>query len=288
MKSMTGYGISEFQNEVIRVVTEIKSYNNKYLDLSLNLPPFLGPLDQQLRKLLKNRVRRGRVELTFRIKELEEDLEVVVDKGAVKAYTTALASIAKAAGINESPHISHFLKLEGVMNTIKNRDIDQYKKILFAELETVLTEYDNGRKVEGEETLKDILSNMQILQSSLDIIKLHEGKLEDVLQNNIRIRFKEMIHEELDENRLLSETALLLMKYGIAEEISRLEGHFKQFHRITAEDGPVGKKLDFLCQEINREINTIGSKNVLIEISRAVVDAKDSLEKIREQLRNVE
>ncbi len=288
MKSMTGYGISEFQNEVIRVVTEIKSYNNKYLDLSLNIPPFLGPLDQELRKALKNRMKRGRVELTFRIKELEEDMDVVVDKKAVEAYAVALSSIAKAAGISETPRISHFLKLEGVMKTIKNRDINLYRKILFAEMEKVLTEYDIGRKVEGEETLKDILSNMQILQSSLDIIKVHEGKLEKILKNNIQFRYTEMIHDELDENRLLSETALLLMKYGIAEEISRLEGHFKQFHRIITEEVPVGKKLDFLCQEINREINTIGSKNIIIEISRAVVNAKDSLEKIREQLRNVE
>ncbi len=288
MKSMTGYGISEFQNSMVRVVTEVKSYNNKYLDLSLAIPPFLGPLDPDLRKLLKKRINRGRVELTVRIKELEEDLEVVVDEKAVAAYSRALLSIAHAAQIQEAPNISHFLEREGVLKTLKNRDIDRYREILFSELEKVLLQYDEGRKAEGEETSADIHANMHILQASLAVIKAHEENLERTLRENIRVRYLEMVHEELDENRLLSETALLLMKYGIAEEINRLESHLKQFYQIAVQEGPVGKKLDFLCQEINREINTIGSKNILVEISRAVVDAKDALEKIREQLRNVE
>ncbi len=288
MKSMTGYGISEFQDDTIRIVTEIKSYNNKYLDLSINIPSFLGPLDPELRKRLKSTINRGRVELTIRMKELEENLEVVVDEGAVKTYRKALLSLAQVAELHEDPHISHFLKLEGVLKTLKNRDIDRYREILFGEMEKAFLDYDRCRSVEGEETLKDILLNMRILEASLSIIKKHENELEKVLQNTIQTRYREMIHDELDENRLLSETALLLMKYGIAEEINRLEGHFKQFYQIASKDGPVGKKLDFLCQEINREINTIGSKNIILEISRAVVDAKDSLEKIREQLRNVE
>lgn len=288
MKSMTGYGLSEYQDEKIRMVTEIKSYNNKYLDISINLPPFLSPLDIETRKYVKNRVGRGRVEITVRIKELEEDLAVVVDREAVKTYNTALKEIAEEAEINESPHISHFLRLEGVIKTLKNRDMERYRRILFSELDRVFEVYEEGRQTEGKETAADIFLNLDILSDSLEIIKGKEKELEEIFKNNILTRFQEMINGDVDENRVLAETALLLMKYGIGEEINRLESHFGQFKRIAAQPGQVGKKLDFICQEINREINTIGSKSTLLEISHAVVEAKDSLEKIREQLRNVE
>ncbi len=288
MKSMTGYGLSEYQDERIRMVTEIKSYNNKYLDISISLPPFLSPLDIETRRYVKNRVGRGRVEIIVRIKELEEDLAVVVDREAVKTYNTALKEIAEEAEINESPHISHFLRLEGVIKTLKNRDMERYRRILFSELDRVFEVYEEGRQTEGKETAADIFLNLDILSDSLEIIKGKEKELEEIFKNNILTRFQEMINGDVDENRVLAETALLLMKYGIGEEINRLESHFSQFKRIAAQPGQVGKKLDFICQEINREINTIGSKSTLLEISHAVVEAKDSLEKIREQLRNVE
>ncbi len=288
MKSMTGYGWSEFQNEKLHLLTEIKSYNNKYLDLNINIPPFLNRLDAELRKILKEKISRGRVELTIRIKELEEKLEVVVDISAVKAYREALLTLAQAADLEETPHISSFLNLEGVMKTLKIRDIDMYKNLIITELHSAFKEYDQARTREGAETLKDILSNLEILIRVLETIKQNEKKLEVILKNNIITRYKEMIKDEPDEHKVLAEAAMLLMKYGIAEEINRLESHFRQFRQIAGEKEPVAKKLDFLCQEIQREINTIGSKNILLEISQAVVYAKDSLEKIREQLRNVE
>ncbi len=288
MKSMTGYGWSEFQNEKIRMTCEIKSYNNKYLDMSINIPSFLSPFDNEMRKWIKDRVGRGRVELTVRVKELEEDIEVIVDRAAVAAYRKALEEIAEAASLKEPPRISHFLKLDGVLTTIKNRDIDVYREILFARMEDAFSGYEKGRIEEGAETLKDIISNLEILERVLDLVKKHEKEMEGIFRNNIVTRFHELLDEDIDESRVLSETAVLLMKYGIGEEINRLDSHFGQFRKIVYEEGPVGKKLDFLCQEINREINTIGSKSTLLEISKSVVGAKDALEKIREQLRNVE
>lgn len=288
MKSMTGYGISEIQNKKIRMVCEIKSYNNKFLDMNINIPSFLSPLDPEIRRWIKKRVARGRVEVTVRVKELEEDLEVIVDSSAVKAYSSALSRIASAAGIEEKPHITHFLKLEGVLTALKKTDIDEYRVILFTEMEKAFSEYEKGREREGFQTEKDIEDNLSALEEMLVLVKSKEKEMELTFKKNIVTRFHELINEELDKNRVLSETALLLMKYGIGEEINRLEGHFKQFRLFLKENNPVGKKLDFLCQEINREINTIGSKTTLLEISNSVVGAKDSLEKIREQLRNVE
>ena len=288
MKSMTGYGISEIQNKKIRMVCEIKSYNNKFLDMSINIPSFLSPLDPEIRRWIQDRVARGRVELTVRVKELEEDLEVIVDPSAVKTYSNALSEIAAAAGIHEEPHISHFLKLEGVLTTLQKRNIDEYRDTLFTEMEKAFVEYEKVKEIEGFQTERDIENNLSALEEMLILVKSKEKEMEQTFKNNIVTRFHELLNEELDENRVLSETALLLMKYGIGEEINRLEGHFKQFRIFLKENNPVGKKLDFLCQEINREINTIGSKTTLLEISSSVVGAKDSLEKIREQLRNVE
>lgn len=211
-----------------------------------------------------------------------------MDKTSVKSYNSALKEIAEAAEIDEKPHISHFLKLEGVLTTLKNRDIDQYSKILFQELDRAFEGFEEGRITEGEQTYKDIESNLDILEDLLALVKKNESRMETVFRENLISRFHELLDEGIDENRILSETAVLLMKYGIGEEINRLESHFKQFRIIMRESGPVGKKLDFLCQEINREINTIGSKSTMLEISNSVVSAKDSLEKIREQLRNVE
>ncbi len=288
MKSMTGYGIGEFQNRKIRMVCEIKSYNNKYLDMSINIPSFLSPLDTEIRKWIKERVARGRVELTVRVKELEEDLEVIVDAPAVKAYSSALKEIASAAGIEDNPRITDFLNLEGVLTTLKKRDIEEYKGILFTELGKAFKDYEMGKTAEGIQTEKDISENLASLEEVLVLVKSKEKEMEQTFRSNLLTRFHELLDEDLDENRVLSETALLLMKYGIGEEINRLEGHFRQFRLFMEEEGPVGKKLDFLCQEINREINTIGSKSTMLEISNSVVRAKDSLEKIREQLRNVE
>ena len=288
MKSMTGYGWSEFLNEKISMVTEIKSYNNKYLDININVPSFLSPLDPELRKFLKSRVIRGKVELTLRIKELEDDLEVVVDLKAVEAYKEALSRIAEAAGVDAKPDIAPFLELDGVLKTLKKRDIEEYREIIFPELEKTFIRYEEGRTVEGKETEKDIFSNIEILTSVLDLVRGKEKELETLFKTTIITRYRELMDGELEESRILSETALLLMKYGIGEEIHRLESHLLQFRKMAAHGGAVGKKLDFLCQEINREINTIGSKSTLLEINQAVVQGKDALEKIREQLRNVE
>ena len=132
------------------------------------------------------------------------------------------------------------------------------------------------------------MSNIDIIWKSEKLINNREKDLEDLIKTNIKERFKQLLEDNIDENRVLSETAMLLMKYGIAEELSRLNSHLEQFCNTLHRKQPVAKKLDFLCQEMNREINTIGSKSNLLEISQAVIEAKEAVEKIREQLRNVE
>ncbi len=288
MKSMTGYGWVDTQNESVQMSVELKSYNNRYLDININLPHFLSPLEPELRAYLKEKITRGRVELYVRVKELEEDLDVILDAGVVTAYKDALSQIAKAADLDETPRLSHFLHLDGVMKIVKKRDIDKYRTMLYQNLDKVWVQYDELRTREGDATWEDIMSNIDVLWKSQKIIQNREGSLEDLIKNNIKERFQQLLDDKIDENRVLAETAVLLMKYGIGEELSRLSNHLEQFCNTLHKNFPVAKKLDFLCQEMNREINTIGSKSNILEISQSVIEAKDAVEKIREQLRNVE
>jgi uncharacterized protein (TIGR00255 family) len=288
MKSMTGFGWIDTQSDSVQMSIELKSYNNRYLDINVNLPHFMSPLEPELRAYLKEKIVRGRVELYVRVKELEEDLDVILDTGVVSAYKDAIGKIAEAAGIVENPQLSHFLTLDGVMKIVKKRDIDKYKTMLFKNLENVWIQYDEIRSREGDATWEDIMSNIDVLWKSQKIIKNREGGLEELIKTNIKDRFQQLLDDNIDESRVLAETAVLLMKYGIGEELSRLSTHLEQFCNTLHRKFPVAKKLDFLCQEMNREINTIGSKSNILEISQAVIEAKDAIEKIREQLRNVE
>jgi len=169
-----------------------------------------------------------------------------------------------------------------------NRDDERYWSLIEPVLTEAATVFRAERIREGKHTEEDILNSISKIESTLQTVATHLPALESSIKENIKARFKEISGGEIDENRILAETAILLMKYTVSEEISRLGSHLGEFRAETAKNDRPGKKLDFLCQEINREINTIGSKSVILEVSRAVVEMKEALENVREQLRNVE
>jgi uncharacterized protein (TIGR00255 family) len=289
MISMTGYGYSEYQDEKVRFTLEIKSYNNRYLDLILNLPVPLSPLEGKVRALLGNSLKRGRVEVYLKMKELEEDLSLIVDAAAVKSYAATLREVQSLAGINSPLSLGHILSMEGVIKTEKNRNLDQFWDVLQPLFQDVLHQLTEDRRREGASTEKDILSQVALLESRVEEIRRYAPEMEKSIDRTLREKFTDLLDGQVDESRLLSEIAVQLVRFDINEEMVRLKTHFDNFRAISSNQGePVGKKLDFLCQEINREINTIGSKSTLVDINRLVVDMKDSLEKVREQLRNVE
>ncbi|MEA1910746.1 MAG: YicC/YloC family endoribonuclease, partial [Spirochaetota bacterium] len=243
MKSMTGYGWIDTQNESVQMSVELKSYNNRYLDINVNLPPFMSPLEPELRVYLKDKIVRGRVELYIRVKELEEDLDVILDTNVVSAYKKALVQITELAELDEKPRLSHFLHLDGVMKVVKKRDIDKYKSMVFKNLDEVWIQYNESRLKEGDATWEDIMSNIDIIWKSQKIIQNRESGLEELIKKNIKERFQQLIDENIDENRILTETAILLMKYGIGEELSRLSSHLEQFCNTLHRKQPVAKKL---------------------------------------------
>ena len=288
MNSMTGYAYKESSSGNVTVSVEIKGYNSRFLDLSVYLPSWLSSLEQGIREYLSSRFARGKVELGVRVKEENSPVSVSVNETAALAYKTAIGNLAKTLGTKEEPGLGMILGLEGVMQTETRREAEKYRTLIEPVLVAAADQFGAERAREGEHTAKDILSHLVLLEESTGAIKSHVPELEASIKENLRTRFEELLGDRIDENRILAETAVLLVRYTISEELSRLSSHLSEFRLEAERNASPGKKLDFLCQEINREINTIGSKTTVLEVSRAVVEMKNALENIREQLRNVE
>jgi uncharacterized protein (TIGR00255 family) len=285
---MTGYAYCEKTGQDFSVSVEIKGCNSRYLDIYVNLPSWLSVLENKIREKISSVCVRGKVETAICIREHNVPVNISVNSNAAKAYYEAINVLANELQIDEKPGLTSLLKLDGVLEVEKNRDAEKY----WQEIEPLLNEANASfcaeREREGKNTQDDILSNLEIIESSVKKVSSFAPVIENGIKENIKARFTELLGNQIDENRILAETASLLLKYTISEEISRLGSHLNQFKVETEKNSKPGKKLDFLCQEINREVNTIGSKSAIIEVSGEVVRMKEALENIREQLRNVE
>ncbi|MDR2257705.1 MAG: YicC family protein [Treponema sp.] len=288
MKSMTGYAYREITGEDLTLAVEIKGYNSRFLELSVNLPPWLSGLEPRIRDFLGARINRGKIETSVRLREHNAKISVSVNTEAALAYQKAVSLLEGSLKTGEKPGLSLILGMEGVLEIEKNRDDDRYWKQIAPVLKNAAEDFEAERLREGRHTEADILSHIGVIESAVQTVAAQAPALEVSIKENLRSRFAEVLGNQIDENRVLAETAVLLVKYTISEEISRLSSHLAEFRAETRRNPSPGKKLDFLCQEINREINTIGSKTTVLEVSRAVVEMKDALENVREQLRNIE
>jgi uncharacterized protein (TIGR00255 family) len=288
MKSMTGFGFAEHRDPTRYLTVSLKSYNNRFLDLFVYLPVSLAALEPNVRSFLSARVLRGRVELYVKAMELEELPRVHLDRAAARAYAQALRELAREAGIRERLRLSHLLKLEGILRSEPASDPAEVWPVLEAVLEKTFREYDQTRAREGEATRQDVRSLLDSIEAAVGRIEEAAPMLEDRIKSDLRARFAEVLGDSIEESRLLTETAVLLSRSDMHEELVRIRSHLASFRIALDEEGAVGKKLDFLCQELGREVNTIGSKNALVEVDATVVALKSMLEKIREQVRNVE
>lgn len=288
MNSMTGFGYAEVQNDKIHLSVDLKSYNNRYLDLVINIPPPLNPLEPIIRKKISSIVKRGRVELYLRMRELEENLSIILDKNVAENYAQSLRTLGEKLQLKDELGFSHILGLEGVLKVDKKRDLESLGDLVDGILTKALSDLILMREEEGKSTQRDIMGQIALIESSLGSVKKFAPEVEEKIKTTLTTKYHELLGDQVEESRLLQEMASYLVRYDINEEISRLETHLVAFKQIASGSDLVGKKLDFLCQEMNREINTIGSKTPQVEVSRLVVEMKDSMEKVREQLRNVE
>ncbi len=291
MISMTGYGYAERQDEKFSAVVEVKSYNNRYLDINCSIPGVFSQLEKQIRDAVAGVARRGRVEVFVRFRDNEEDLVVSVDESVVNGYLKAFAELKAHAGIQEEVRLDHLLSREGVLKSERPADADRAWAVIEPLLDEALRDLASSRQAEGARLALDIESQLEKIDQCVRAFQTYAGEIEETIRNGLQSRFAEVFGNEVDENRVLSEVAVQLTRFSINEEIVRLQAHLDSFREIGFggdPEGPVGKKLDFLCQELNREINTTGSKSIIVEVNQQVVEAKDALENVREQLRNVE
>ena len=288
MKSMTGYGHSIYKSSDYILEVEIKSYNNRYLDISHTINPLLSSYETYVDDEIKKTVSRGHLDVSLKLKTLSMPSELVLDENLLTQYKNSIERISTLTGA-ALPDAGFYTTLEGVISNTRTVDQDYYKEGVESAVREALAMLLENKKREGEGTKKDLEKLGAKFKASLEIILSKKDEMEEYFKRILLEKYEELLGEKgKDDPRFLSEVAALLVKYSINEECSRLKVHLSEYDKLLESDESVGKKLDFLCQEMNREINTTASKSQMVEINLEVVKMKDALEDIREQARNIE
>jgi len=285
---MTGYACHESVCNDKTILVEVKSYNSRFLDISVNLPFWLSRLENRVREKIGASISRGKVELNLRIREKNSSLHVVADVDAARSYIGAITEVAQAIGYTDQIPLSLIIAQEGVLRAERIQDTEYWWLLLDPLLSVALQAHQETRLTEGTALLKDIFIMLDRIIQTVDRVETELPGLEQTFKDNLRCRFQEVLGNQIDEQRILTETAALLVKYTVNEELVRLRAHIDALRYELTENPAPGRKIDFICQEMNREINTIGSKNQNLAVGQAVIVAKDALENIREQMRNIE
>lgn len=290
--SMTGYGKGEY-NDGKRVITaEIKTINNRYCDINIKTPRHLRFFEDNIRKILKNSVQRGRIDVYINIDYLSEsDTVIVPNLCLAKQYKSAIDEIKNELNINSNVSLDTIIKFQDVLVAKEDtEDEEELRTCVESAMNNAVENLLKMRAIEGEQLVKDINSSSdKILELMGEIAKSSETIVSEY-RTKFETRIKELLgsNYELDENRLYNEIVIYADKSDINEEIVRFKSHMCQLDSVLKDGGPVGRKLDFIIQELNREINTIGSKIGNLEIVQMVIEIKNLLEKIREQIQNIE
>lgn len=288
MKGMTGYGYAEWADARFHLVVELKSYNNKYADINLMLPANLAGLDDKLRNLVRTVVIRGRVDIGIRFRDKAASGSWTVDADALEGALSAIEHIKARIGDHGPLKVESLLSMEGILRNDSSRNIDEVWAALEPVFKQALDELDSRRRIEGEATRKDLERQLATIESARNVIQSAAQGLEASFKETLRKRFAEILGDMVEESRVLQEVAVMLVRYSIHEELERLGLHCRAMGELLAKGEGVAKRIDFISQEMNREANTIGSKSVDAGVSAAVVDIKEAIDIIREQVRNIE
>lgn len=294
VRSMTGYGKGEASEQGLVITVELRSVNNRYLDTTIKMPRTYLFAEDSLKEMLQSQIGRGKVDVYINITHtMGDDITVTVNEPLAQAYIDALWKLSEMGmgrKIKYDYYPTDLARFPDVLTVEKKaEDQEAVKVLLLTSLEIALTDFNAMREKEGSKLVADILGRADTIEKLVgkveerapgiveDYRKRLEAKMEEVLQNT-----------QIDENRILTEAAIYADKVAVDEETVRLRSHISQLRELLSQGGGVGRKLDFLIQEFNREANTIGSKCNDIETARIVVDIKAEIEKIREQVQNLE
>ncbi len=289
--SMTGYGRNQQVIENYDITVEIKSVNHRYSDYSIKAPRFCAFMEDSIKKRIGQSVSRGKIDCFVTVhKDVDDSKEIQVNTALAESLINSLRQLSAQYGIKDDISLSTLSEFHDIFEIkYKEEDEELLQSCVMTVLDCAVEAFCDTRKREGEKLVADMLMRNGIIRQELaKIIELEPAAVAQY-RERIEERIRELIGDvAVDENRLLTETAILADKLSITEEIVRLKSHLDEFENIVASDEPVGRRLDFLMQEMNRETNTIGSKSNSLEIAKIVVNIKAELEKMREQLQNLE
>ncbi|MBU3950216.1 MAG: YicC family protein [Proteobacteria bacterium] len=292
IKSMTGFASSEKTGENFEVVTEARTYNSKYLDVNLRLPHEYSALEERIRGLIGSMVSRGRIEIKIAIRESNgSSLEFEIDDKKAVAYYNTLLNLKNKLGIDSPISLEMIAGAEGVIKPAENKkDIEAQWPLIKDSVDEALNLLDQMRRKEGEYIAGDFVMRIENIEKLLNSIESESCDLllyyTERLKDRISILTKDTF--EPDAGRIAQEAAFLADRCDISEEVLRVKSHLNQFNIIMNSGEPAGRKLNFLLQEFNREFNTIGSKTEKAIVSHTIVDVKSEIEKLREQVQNIE
>ena len=292
IKSMTGYGKGEAENELFRLKIELKSVNHRYLDINIKSPRYLIYLEERIKKFIKEDLSRGKIDVFINLDFINQSsIDVKVDLPLASNFKKELDSLIIELGIDDKVRLSNILQISDIIKTEKkDLDEDLTWETLQNALSVALANITQMREYEGKQLKSDILLKLEEIELITNKIELRAPLVVEEYRIKLNERIKNLMDDDnfADYDRLALEVAIISDKSSIDEEIIRLRSHINQFREILNQTSAVGRKLDFLIQEFNREINTIGSKSSDSDIINAVVDLKSEVEKIREQIQNIE
>ena len=291
IKSMTGFGAGDAETADFKVHIEVKAVNQRFMETNYHMPYSMNMFENQLTKKIKEYASRGKLDINIRFQDLRDKaITVKVDKGLVAAYGQALQEISSQLELSAPVTAAQIASYPDVLKlNEENADLEAAQPVLMQAMEQALESFVAMREAEGQNIQRDLLARIGTLENFVgeleklapEIVAAYRQRLENLLREYLA-------KEDIEESRIIQEVALFTDKVNYTEETVRLRSHFDQFRQIITAGEPVGRKLDFLIQEMNREINTVASKANSAGAAQFVVDVKSEIEKIREQIQNIE
>ncbi len=290
LKSMTGFGRAEKAVDGYNVKVNLKSVNHRYMDIAVKVPKYYTFMEDKIRQTAPKYISRGKVEVFVSLERTEGSSKTIaLDEAVAANYVKALKSL-KKLGLKDDVKISTIAQYHDIFKLETNEADEEFISNLILEVFSAAAEdFVNMRINEGKNMEQDILSHLDILAENLALVEARYPQIVEEYRNRLKDKISEVLGDKnVDEARIVTEAAIFADKSDIGEETVRLKSHIKEFKKAIATDLPIGKKLDFMIQEMNRETNTMGSKANDVEISKIIVNMKSEIEKIREQIQNIE
>ena len=288
---MTGYGSAKGQAGDLQISVEVKSVNNRYLDASVRMPRSFLFAEDAVKSAIGRHISRGKVDMFINVdSSAADDVNVKVNEALLKGYIDAIGLISKKYGLENDLTAVSAGRFPDILSVEKkDLDAEEISAGLVAVAEQALRDFDAMREREGEKLCADVLSKLETISSLVSTVEKESPRTVEAYQNRLREKISEVLSSAgVDENRILAEAAIYADRVAVDEETVRLRSHMSQLRSMLAGGSPIGRKIDFLIQEFNREANTIGSKCQNSDIAHVVVELKSEIEKIREQIQNIE